>query len=678
MKKEIVKLQELMRDRGIDVYYVPAGDPHCSEYANDHYKTSELLSGLTAECQELIVTSDRAYVWTDGRFFLQAEKQLAGSGIELMRMREPGVPTTEEFLLDLLKKHVETHNDICVVGCDGATLPAGTGISWEKAFAKLVEASHTEEELPERRELLTGSGKYAGRVRLKCDEDLGGMVWGCKRPVIEPSGIWKLPASSAGKSADEKIAEVRDEMGKRGADWLLISDLAEAAWLLNWRGADIMYTPVFFSYVLMSRDEVRVYVMPGALSRDNADDNDRVNADVADISISIDNSAGIIKAVQQHEAEGIYQIRDYGDITCDVAALPEDSRIWLDSRTVNYSLYTSIPDRCSIIDEMTPAAAMKTIKNEREIAGTINAHIKDGAAVTRFIRWVKDRMEAEEAGGNEACSLTEIGAADRLEAFRREMPGCFDLSFETISGYGANGAIIHYAPTPETNAVVRPEGFLLVDSGGQYIDGTTDITRTIAAGPLSREMIEGYTRVLKGHIALSKYRITPGTKNSDMDGAARAALKEAGLDFNHGVSHGVGHVLAVHEGPAGIRRNDEPVCLKAGMIVSNEPGLYVEGKFGIRIENEILIRTEDGEACEITRERPEECGQILVSEPITFAPYEREAIDVSMLTEEEIEWIDRYHAMVREKLMPLLADDEGTADFLIRATEPLLSCIGTA
>lgn len=608
MKREIVRLQELMLEKGIDAYFVPAGDPHGSEYVNDHYKTSEYLSGLLAENEELLVTSDAAYIWTDGRFFLQADRELAGSGIELMKMRVPGVPDVYEFLKDMISRH---GSDSFVLGFCGNTLPAGRGLKFEK-------------------ELVQEADKV--NVQLLWDEDLGGEVWGDERPEIDPSKIWELPIEYTGMGASDKIALMREKMAEKGADYLLLSDLTETAWLTNLRGADILYTPVFFSYALIGRDDARLYVMNGAL--------DDLCADCRG-----DNNNVLPEALK------VMQVRDYDDIMSDIAGLPEGSSLWIDSSTVNYALYLSIGSKDGLIDEMTPAALAKTVKNETEIECTRTAHIKDGAAVTEFIKWLKDEAAVQK--------LTEISAADYLGGRRKAKDGCFDLSFETISGYGPNGAIIHYAVSPETNLEIKPEGFLLVDSGGQYMDGTTDITRTIAVGPLTDEMIDNYTRVLKGHIALSRAVITPDKTHRELDGLTRTALQEAGLDFLHGVSHGVGHVLAVHEGPAGIRKNDDPCGLKAGMVITDEPGVYIAGEYGIRIENELLLKEAGGDYPEGS----------LVCETITCAPYERDAINVSLLTDEELEWINEYHAWVRETLQPIL--DADTAAFLNEVTKPL-------
>ncbi len=592
MKTEVVELRKLMAAEGMDAYYVPSGDFHSSEYVNDYFKAREFMSGLTGEAGELIVSQDGAWLWTDGRYFLQAEQQLAGTEIELMRMAEPGVPTVEEFLADMAAKHSEAHPDKAfVLGFDGRVMPGSFDATVKDIFADKD-------------------------AEIKWDKDLVDRVW-TTRPVLAPTEIYELPLSSAGLTADQKIAAVREEMKKAGADYLLITDLMESAWLFNLRASDILYTPVFFAYTILTQDSVCLYVMNGALKN------------------GLPESLSYVK------------VCDYNDIYKDVAALPADRTIWLDSNSTNYALYLSVPAGMKVHDALTPVALMKIIKNDTEIASTRNAHIKDGIAVVKLTKWLKDIVDKE--------PQTEISVADKLQALRFEQEGCFDLSFETISGYGPNGAIIHYAPTPETNADVKPEGFLLLDSGGQFTDGTTDITRTIAVGPLTQEMIDDYTYVLKSHIDVSMFAIEPGMTGIDFDDAARKPLRAVGLDFKHGLAHGVGHVLGVHEGPNILRRVPKPIDIKAGMIMSNEPGVYIDGKFGVRIENLILFK-DDGK------------GNV-INEPLTCVPYERKAINTALLTDEELAWLNSYHAWVRETLVPLL--DAETAAFVTSETEPL-------
>ena len=594
MKKEIVELRKLMADNGMNIYYIPSGDFHSSEYVNDYFKAREFMSNLSGEAGDMLVTEDGAWLWTDGRYFLQAETQLAGTGVELMRMAEPGVPTIEEFLTDIVKKFRDAHkDDEYVIGFDGRVVPAAFGQALEEMFAG-----------------------DEWKVSFKTDKDLVDQIW-TTRPELKPSEIWDFPIESAGKDTTDKLADVRAEMKANGADYLLITDLMESAWLFNLRADDILYTPVFFSFTLVSQDKVCLYVMDGALKK------------------------GL------PERLSFVEVKDYNDIYKDVQTLDASKTLWYDANSCNYELYCNFPAGMKLHNALTPVALMKIIKNDVEKASTKHAHIKDGVAVTKVIKWIKDNVES----GN----LTELSVADKLEAVCREQEGCFDLSFETISGYGPNGAIIHYAPTPETNADIKPEGFLLLDSGRQFVDGTTDITRTIAVGPLTQEMIDNYTYVLKAHVDVHLLKMTAGMNGLDLDAAGRKALREVGLDYKHGLAHGVGHVLGVHEGPNTIRRVPKPIELKAGMIMSNEPGVYIDGKYGIRTEN-LMLFSEDGEGN-------------LVNEPLTCVPYDRKAINKSLMTDEEIAWVDNYHAWVRETLVPLL-DDE-TAEFVKEETKPL-------
>ena len=594
MKREIVELRKLMASASIDAFYVPSGDFHGSEYVNAFFRTRAFLSGFTGSAGDLLVTADGAWLWTDGRYFLQAGMQLDGSGIELMKMGEEGVPTIEEFLIDAAKKHNEAYP--CkeyVIGFDGRVVTAGFGNALRD---KLAEAGC--------------------KVSFSTGEDLGGKVWK-DRPEIKPTAVWELPLSSAGLDTADKIKAARAEMKKQGASHLLLTDLMECAWLLNLRAADVLYTPVFFAFILLTMDETRLYVMDGTLPD------------------------GL------PERLSYVDIRPYGDVYKDVSAIPEGSRLWLDPGTCNMALYGSVPEGSSKHEALTPVAFMKMLKNKTEVEGMRHAHILDGAAVTKMIKWLKETAETERK--------TELSVSERLKEFRLSCDDCFDLSFETIAGYGPNGAIIHYSPTPESDAEVKPEGFLLVDSGGQYRDGTTDITRTVAVGPLTQKMKDYYTYVLKSHLAFATFKVTPDSDPLEIDKASRAPMNAVGLDFNHGISHGVGHVLSVHEGPNTIKKDRVPVRLQEGMIMSNEPGIYIEGEFGVRIEN-MVVFLDDGE------------GNI-VNEPLTCVPYERLAINKDLLTDEEIAYVNDYHKWVRDSLTPVL--DPETAAWLKDETAPL-------
>ena len=589
MKKEIVDLRKLMAEEGIDAYFVPSGDFHGSEYVNAFFRIRAFLSGFTGSAGELLVTADGAWLWTDGRYFLQAAKQLEGSGIELMKMGEEGVPSISDFILSL----ADSSDKEYVIGFDGRVVSSRFGNTLK--------------------EKLSGSGK---KVSFRIGKDLGGMVWN-DRPEIRPSKAWDLPVSSAGIDSADKIKAVRAEMESAGTDHLLITDLMESAWLLNLRADDILYTPVFFSFILLTRDRVRLYVMDGTLPD------------------------GL------PERLSFVEVKAYEDIYWDIACLPEGSTLWLDPATCNCALYGSVPEKVSIHEALTPPALMKMIKNEAEIGGMRRAHVLDGIAVTKLIKWVKETAHT--------VPKTELSVSQKLKELRLSNEECFDLSFETIAGYGPNGAIIHYSPTPETDTEVKPEGFLLVDSGGQYKGGTTDITRTIAVGPLTDEMIDDYTYVLKSHLVMSMFRLAPEMDSVEIDKAARAEMAPAGLDFNHGISHGVGHVLSVHEGPNGIKKGVSSYPIEAGMIMSNEPGVYIEGGFGVRIENLVVFKDDE--------------EGYIVNEPLTCVPYERKAIKKELLTDEQLRYVNNYHKWVRETLTPLL--DKETAVWLADETAEL-------
>lgn len=440
---------------------------------------------------------------------------------------------------------------------------------------------------------------YKDKFSIKCDEDLVDSIWR-DRPEIKPSAIYQIDSEVSGETTASKLQRIREKMGELQADWHIISSLEDIAWLFNSRGADVDHTPVFYSFALIGKETASLYVMDKTLSH-------------------ID------------EAE----ILPYGRIYDDVKNI--SGTVLLDEKRINYQLLQSISQNCKIANKPDPSDLMKAIKNPAEISSTRNAHIKDGTAMVKFMYWLKNNV------GN--IPLSEIKAADYLESCRRSMQGCFDISFTTIAGYMDNGAIIHYAPTEETDKELKKEGFLLVDSGGQYKDGTTDITRTIVLGPITEEMKEHYTLVLKGHIQLAIAKFKKGTNGEVLDKFARKPLLDKGLNYNHGTGHGVGHILSVHEGPQSISPRGTAQDILPGMISSNEPGLYLEGKYGIRLENEILCKeSTDGD---------------LYFETITLCPFEREAIVKELLSPEELTWINEYHSTVYSTLSKALTEEEG-------------------
>ena len=570
MRRQLETLRKIMGDKNIDAYIIPTTDFHGSEYVNDYFKCREFVSGFTGSAGTLAVTGAEAALWTDGRYFVQAEAELEGSGIRLMREGEVGTPGIVEWLEQNLMAGSQNptkngHNPkTATVGFDGRVVSAKMG-------AELAE-----------------------KFRIKHEIDLVGEIW-AERPELRGSEIYALPGVVTGESPVSKLSRLRCELQKAGADSHLITSLEEIAWLFNLRASDVMHTPVFYAFALIEQERGRVYLLNHS------------------------------KNVAELFGENV-ETRPYMAIFDDLKALKSGS-IMLDENSVSFGLSAALPAGILRINREDPAMLMKAVKNPAEIACTRQAHLRDGAAVTRFISWLK-----ENAGKQE---ITEISAAERLWQERKK-EGAYDLSFDTIAGYGSHGAIIHYEATPATNVKLKPEGFLLVDSGGQYEDGTTDITRTIALGELTEEMKRCYTAVLKAHIALATAVFDVETTGADLDLLAREEIRKIGLDYKHGTGHGVGHMLSVHEGPASISPRGANTHVLPGMIMSNEPGVYLENKFGIRLENEILCVDLGG-------------GKYGF-ETISLCPFEEEAIITEMLTKKEKAWLNEYHANVYRKV----------------------------
>lgn len=591
MRKELLRLRERMQAERIDAWLIMTDDFHGSEYVGDYFKCREYISGFTGSAGTLLVLKDHVGLWTDGRYFLQAKEQLKGSGITLYRSGQPGVPSLENVLQERLSAG-ET------LGFDGRCVMAG--------YARRL------------REQLEEKG-----ITVVSGFDLVGDVWE-DRPPLSREPVWILPEEYAGMGAGEKIAEVRRVLKQKKADWFLLASLEDICWLLNVRGNDVECTPVVLSYLLMSQEEVRWYVQTEALSPE----------------------------VRDYLAQTGICLREYGEIYADVERLPAGSRLLYDENHVNDALISRIPPEVEAEDGENPTLLLKAIKNPVEVSNERAAHIKDGVAVTRFLFWLKKQRKEEETGKWQT-PVTELGAAAKLETFRREQDGYLGPSFYPILAYGEHGAIVHYAADEDSDIPLRPEGFLLADTGGHYKEGTTDITRTIALGPLTREQKEMYTLVLKGHIRLADAVFLKGAAGMSLDVLARTPLWERGLDYNHGTGHGVGYLLSVHEGPnsfryrpAATRGND--CVLEEGMITSDEPGIYLEGRFGIRLENLLVC----------ARKRENTFGVFLGFEPLTMVPFDREAILGEMLSEKERNWLNTYHRKVFETLSPYLEEEE--------------------
>lgn len=586
-QERIEKLRSRMKAADVDMYLVPTADFHQSEYVGDYFKVRAWLSGFSGSAGTLLVTLDGAYLWTDGRYFIQAAKQLEDTGVTLMKMREEGVPTLNEFL----EEHLPQGG---CLGCDGRTINVTEG----KAFRELLAKKN---------------------ARLCSQEDMAGKIWE-ERPVMSAEQAFLADVKYVGKSREEKIAAVREVMEKKEASCHLLSSLDDIAWLLNIRGNDIECNPVILSYVMITGREVIFYVQEESVSP-------------------------FVRG--ELEKSGIV-LKPYAQVYEDVKALPADSTVLLDEEVVNYTLFENIPSGVKTVNAINPSTEMKAMKNQTEMENEKIAHIKDARAMCRFICWLKNHV------GN--GDVTEYTAAEKSREFREEDEDFLDLSFTTICAYGSNAAMCHYAPAEDDCAKVEPRGFFLIDSGGQYWQGTTDITRTIAVGELSQAQKEHFTLVLKGHIRLAMAKFLYGMGGAQLDYLARSPLWERGLDYNHGTGHGVGYLLNVHEGPQNIHWNFQArpgggVPFEEGVLISNEPGLYLEGEYGIRCENLLICRKGEKNAY----------GQFMEFETITLVPFEREAILPELLNQEELDWLNGYHRRVYETVEPLLKDAEEKA-----------------
>ena len=568
-----------MKKRHLDAYVVVTDDFHASEYVGAHFKAREFLSGFTGSAGTLVVLPDAAALWTDGRYFLQASQQLEGSGIELMRMGQPGVPEIPAFLRD----HVPENGWI---GFDSRTI--------SNDFARSIGEKTREKHI-----------RFAG------DEDLVDLVW-ADRPALSCEPVWELDVKYAGLTRREKLAMVRGKMKEMGASVFVIPSLDEVAWLLNLRGNDVLFTPVFLSYLLLEQDTATLCVQREAVSAE----------------------------IEAHLKSDGVTLAPYDDIYRLVAALPTGTRVLLDGERANYRILQSVPESAEVLDRTSPIQLMKAVKTPSEQENERLAHIKDGVAVTRFIYWLKHTIGKE--------PITELSASKKLESLRAEGEHYLEQSFDPILAYGAHGAIVHYEPTEETDIPMEPRGLCLADTGAQYLEGTTDITRTIALGPVSEEERRVYTYVLKAHIQLELAKFPDGACGTQIDALAREPLWREGLNFLHGTGHGVGSYLCVHEGPHQVRMEYMPAPLHAGMTITDEPGIYVAGKFGVRIENTLLIESD----------QTTDFGSFLKMDSLTLCPIDTTPIDMALLTLEEREWLNAYHERVYTELAPLLNVEE--------------------
>ena len=574
-------LRQEMAQRNISVYIVPTADFHESEYVGSYFKARKYITGFTGSAGTAVITMTEAGLWTDGRYFIQAEEQLEGTTVTLYKMGEEGVPTVDEYVETALQEGQ-------MIGFDGRVV----NNTWGKKLAEIAEKKN---------------GKLA------VDEDLIDLIW-TDRPELSKEPVRILGVEHTGKSVAEKIADVRKVMEEKGADIHLLTSLYDIAWLLNVRGNDISYVPVVLSYLALTKEECIWFVQEEVVTEE----------------------------VAAYLTENHIIAKPYNDFYEYVKTINADATVLMNQSVVNYRICNSLPETVKIIDELDPSVFMKSKKNEVELENTRRAHLKDAVAMCKFMYWLKTNVGK--------IPMTEISASDYLEGLRRQQEGCFDLSFDTICGYAAHGAIVHYAATPETDVEIKPEGLLLVDSGGQYLEGTTDITRTFAMGPVTQEMKTNFTRVLRSNMHLANARFLYGCSGVNLDVLARQPLWEANLDYKHGTGHGVGHILNVHEGPNGFHwgRKAYVYPLEEGMITTDEPGIYIEGQYGIRLENELICR----------KGEKNEYGQFMYFEPITFVPMDLDAVDASQLNETEKKYLNDYHKAVYEKVAPFLSEEE--------------------
>lgn len=594
IKERLKAFRALMTDNGIDLYIIPTSDFHDSEYVGEYFRAREFMSGFTGSAGTLLITMTSAYLWTDGRYFLQAAQQLENSTIELMKSGEPGVPSISGFLKANISEGM-------VLGFDGRVVSVNEGLE----YSEICKANN------------------AG---ICFDKDLVNILWN-DRPAMSENKVFILDDNLTGLNIKDKLAKVRRVMSDNSCTAHILTSLDDIAWLLNLRGSDVACNPVFLSNLVLFADKAVLF------ARENAFDNE----------------------VKDYLAAAGIELKPYGDFYVYLKTIADGTRILISRNKLNFSIYMLIHNSTELIDAANPSTLFKAIKNETEIANLRKANVNDGVAMVKFLYWLDNTIGKEK--------ITEISASDKLEAFRAEQPGFKGISFDTISGYMAHGAIIHYEATPETDVEINPEGLLLVDSGAQYLYGTTDITRTIAVGPLTEEMKHHYTMVLRANLNLARIRFMKGCAGANLDILARAPFWEEGLNFNHGTGHGIGYFLNVHEGPQSFHyslgRKSTSTPLEAGMVITDEPGIYIEGKYGIRIENDLLCRED------ITNEY----GSFMSFEVLTLCPIDLRPVNTDELTAAEKKELNRYHAQVYSKLSPYLNADE--TEWLRKATKEI-------
>lgn len=590
IKERLMKLREEMNKEGMQAYIIPTSDFHETEYVSEYFAARKYMSGFTGSAGVLVVLLDKAGLWTDGRYFIQAANQLAGSGIDLMKQGQEDTPSIEEYIVTNLTQG-------SVVGFDGRVMNVNDANKYKQAFMR-----HD--------------------IKMVTDKDLVGRIWD-DRPALPCTETFHYDEKYAGKSISEKLTQVREAMKGYNCRSHIVTKIDEIAWLYNLRAHDVPHFPVALAYTIIKENDAMIYIDASRLDEES----------------------------KTLFAQNHIQVKDYEAIYEDVKTL--EGPVLVDGNFVNSKIVYSL--NTEIVYAQDPIVLLKAMKNEIELANTRNAHIKDGVACTKFMYWLMQNVNN---------GISEMSAQEKLQELRKEQADYLEDSFNTICAYKEHAAMMHYSSNEETNVELKPEGMLLVDSGGQYLDGTTDITRTFVLGSITEEEKKWFTLALKGHIRLEKANFLYGCRGLNLDILARGPLWDLDMDYQCGTGHGVGHLSNVHEAPNGFRwkivpeRNDSCV-LEEGMITSNEPGVYVEGEFGIRHENEMVV----------VKGNKNFYGQFMHFETLTFVPFDRKGIDKSLLSEDELAWLNDYHASVYEKISPFLTNEE--AEWLKEACRPL-------
>lgn len=578
IQDRIASLRKYLEEKKLSAFIIPSTDAHLSEYPALHWSSREWISGFTGSAGTVVITLEKAGLWTDSRYFLQAADQLKGSGIELFKDGLPDTPSIDQWLSTELKQG-------SAIGIDGNVYAAKDAQALALKFGKKG-------------------------LELISNYDPFDTIWS-DRPQIPTNPIFELPVKYSGVEASDKIKAICEKLNDNGADSLLVASLDTIAWIFNIRGNDVQCNPVAVCYAYVSAKETVLFINPKKLTNETS---------------AYLKSQGVILAEYDKVFDYVAQLKN--EVVC------------LTTNKISYALYNAINNSCKLIDIPSPADLMKSIKNETEIEGFRRAMIKDGVALVRFYMWLENAVPKGE--------VEEISIVEKLTEFRSQQDLYVGDSFDTISGFKGNGAIVHYHVTPDSSLKITNDSFLLIDSGAQYFDGTTDITRTWALGEVSQQMKEDYTLVLKGHIGIATCRYPQGTRGSQIDILARKALWDKGLNYLHGTGHGIGHFLNVHEGPQNIRLEENPTTLQPGMVTSNEPGIYRANQYGIRLENLVLTKED------ITTE----FGKFYNFETLTLCHFDTKPIDKNLLTQCEIDWFNNYHQMVYDRLSVHLSTEE--------------------